>query len=407
MKHLFEKLQHHFPQPTIDKVEHIESNSHIVTIKNITLLDPALNGQLLNGPVPQQILIDAHIQSSVLYLLNENYLEDHRYQLANIDSFDAMKGVFPGDQVRIETEFKSSKNDIISFESRSYVNGTQSSEISLTIRQTNASTSGTFIHPTASVHSSAILGQGVHIGPYCIVNEGVTIGDHTHLTAHVMVDKWSIIGKHNAIEFGAVIGSQAQDVKYKGEVAHVKIGDHNQIREYVTINRATGKDQVTEIGSNNMLLTNTHIGHNCTVGNKIVMANVVHVGGHVVIEDNATIGGLTGIHQFVRVGKGTMIGGYSRLIQDVPPFMLCDGNPAYVRNLNAIGCKRSGMSKSTLSDLKQLYKLLYRSNLNTKQALSEFSPSETSEEVEHLLSFIQQDASRGISKKSVADSSDE
>ena len=195
MKHLFEKLQHHFPQPTIDKVEHIESNSHIVTIKNITLLDPALNGQLLNGPVPQQILIDAHIQSSVLYLLNENYLEDHRYQLANIDSFDAMKDVFPGDQVRIETEFKSSKNDIISFESRSYVNGTQSSEISLTIRQTNASTSGTFIHPTASVHSSAILGQGVHIGPYCIVNEGVTIGDHTHLTAHVMVDKWSIIGK--------------------------------------------------------------------------------------------------------------------------------------------------------------------------------------------------------------------
>ena len=222
-----------------------------------------------------------------------------------------------------------------------------------------------------------------------------------------MIDKWSIIGKHNAIEFGAVIGSQAQDVKYKGEVAYVKIGDHNQIREYVTINRATGKDEVTEIGSNNMLLTNTHIGHNCKIGNHVVMANVVHVGGHVHIEDNATIGGLTGIHQFVRVGKGTMIGGYSRLIQDVPPFMLCDGNPAYVRNLNAIGCKRSGMSKSTLTDLKQLYKLLYRSNLNTKQALSEFSPKESSDEVDHLLAFIQHDASRGISKKSVTNSTEE
>ena len=407
MKHLFEKLHQHFPQPAIDKVEHIEANSHIVTIKNITLLDPSGNGQWLDGPVPQKTMIDAHIQSCVLYLLNENYLEDHRYQLAKIQSFDAIKDAFPGDQLRIESEFKSSKNDLISFESRSYVNGSQSSEMTLQIRQTNASTSSTFIHPTASVHSSAVLGHGVHIGPYCIVNEGVHIGDHTHLTAHVMIDKWSIIGKHNAIEFGAVIGSQAQDVKYKGEVAYVKIGDHNQIREYVTINRATGKDEVTEIGSNNMLLTNTHIGHNCKIGNQVVMANVVHVGGHVHIEDNATIGGLTGIHQFVRVGKGTMIGGYSRLIQDVPPFMLCDGNPAYVRNLNAIGCKRSGMSKSTLTDLKQLYKLLYRSNLNTKQALSEFSPKESSDEVDHLLAFIQHDASRGISKKSVTDSTEE
>lgn len=407
MKHLFEKLHQHFPQPAIDKVEQIEANSHIVTIKNMTLLDPSGNGQWLDGPVTQKTMIDAHIQSCVLYLLNENYLEDHRYQLAKIQSFDAIKDAFPGDQLRIESEFKSSKNDLIYFESRSYVNGSQCSEMTLQIRQTNASTSSTFIHPTASVHSSATLGHGVHIGPYCIVNEGVHIGDHTHLTAHVMIDKWSIIGAHNAIEFGAVIGSQAQDVKYKGEVAYVKIGDHNQIREYVTINRATGKDEVTEIGSNNMLLTNTHIGHNCKIGNKVVMANVVHVGGHVVVEDNATIGGLTGIHQFVRVGKGTMIGGYSRLIQDVPPFMLCDGNPAYVRNLNAIGCKRSGMSKSTLADLKQLFKLLYRSNLNTKQALSEFSPEESSDEVDHLLAFIQHDASRGISKKSVTDSTEE
>ena len=164
---------------------------------------------------------------------------------------------------------------------------------------------------------------------------------------------------------------------------------------------------MTEIGSNNMLLTNTHIGHNCRIGSNIVMANVVHVGGHVEIEDKATIGGLTGIHQFVRVGKGTMIGGYSRLIQDVPPFMLCDGNPAYVRNLNVIGCKRSGMSRSTLSELKQLFKLLYRSSLNTKQALEEFTDNKISDEVDYLLKFIQKDTSRGISKKSGSTSSNE
>ena len=136
------------------------------------------------------------------------------------------------------------------------------------------------------------------------------------------------------------------------------------------------------------------------------MANVVHVGGHVIIEDNATIGGLTGIHQFVRIGTGTMTGGYSRLIQDIPPFMLCDGNPAYVRNLNIIGCRRRGMSKATLTDLKQLYKLLYRSQLNISQALKEFSPSTESAEVDTLVNFLTHDTSRGISKKAHVETSD-
>ncbi len=405
MKHLFEKLQRHFPSPCIDKIEFIQPNSHVVTLKSVSFADTSFHGT--SGPFPQQGLIDAHFQSSILYMLNENYLDDHRYQLASISHFESMSDIFSGDVLRIETEYVNAKNNAFTFLSRSYVNGTQCSEIKFKIKQTSAATSSTFIHPTASVHSSAILGQGVQIGPYCIVNEGVTIGDYSSLTAHVMVDKWTTIGKQNAIEFGAVIGSQAQDVKYKGEVSHVKIGDNNQIREYVTINRATGKDQVTEIGSNNMLLTNTHIGHNCRIGNHIVMANVVHVGGHVEIEDKATIGGLTGIHQFVRVGKGTMVGGYSRLIQDVPPYMLCDGNPAYVRNLNVIGCKRSGMTRSTLAELKQLFKLLYRSSLNTKQALEEFTVDKTSDEVDYLLKFIQKDTSRGISKKSSSTSSDE
>jgi len=406
MQHLFEKLNQLVPRIAIDKIECIEQETHIVTIKNISSADPNMHINVAMGPINPHQLIDAHVQSAMLFLLNENYLEDHAYQLLNIASFESMSDIFPGDQVRIETDIKRRKTDVITFESRAYVNGTQCSNIKLSIRQTNTDTSGTFIHPTAAVHVSAILGQGVQVGPYCIINEGVSIGDHTTLKAHVMVDKWCLIGKHNAIEFGAVIGSEAQDVKYKGEYAKVHIGDHNQIREYVTINRATGKDSVTSIGSHNMLLTNTHIGHNCTIGNHVVMANVVHLGGHVVVEDNATIGGLTGIHQFVRVGKGTMIGGYSRLIQDVPPYMLCDGNPAYVRNLNAIGCKRSGMSKASLSELKALYKLLYRSNLNTKQALKAYEPAHDSEEVNHLIQFITSDASRGISKKSVADSAD-
>ena len=156
-----------------------------------------------------------------------------------------------------------------------------------------------------------------------------------------------------------------------------------------------------------MLLTNTHIGHNCVIGDHVVMANVVHLGGHVVVDNHTTIGGLTGVHQFVRIGKGVMIGGYSRIIQDVPSFMLCDGNPAYVRKLNAVGCRRQNVSKETLSELKQSFKLLYRSELSVKQAMQEIEQTMESDEVKDLFQFINHDSQRGISKKVSAAQSDE
>lgn len=407
MKHLLSKLQTVVRQVVIDKIETIDAGDKIITIKNVSITDPFFNGTFDHQPLPRQGVIDAHIQSGLLLLINDNYLDNHRFQLDTIQEFKAHQNVFPGDQIRIETNIIKRSEDDIYFNARSYIDGKECSEISFIIRQSSAESTGTFIHPTASVHPSAILGKGVHIGPYCIVNEGVSIGDNTSLKAHVMVDQWCQIGQNNTFEYGAVIGSQAQDIKYKGELAYVKIGDNNHIREYVTINRATGENQITQIGSNNMLLTNTHIGHNCILGSHIVMANVVHLGGHTVIEDNVTIGGITGVHQFVRIGKGAMIGGYSRLTQDVPPFMLCDGNPAYVRNLNIIGCKRRGMTRDTLAELKQLFKLLYRSNLNTKQALAEFDASSTVEDVKYLLDFIQHDTSRGISKKVAVEATSE
>ena len=334
MKHLLELLSQRVAQLLIDKIERIEDGSHIVAIKNLSFNDPFFSTDvpITDRLVPQQTLIDAHIQSAMLYLLHTNQIDEHTLKLDTIESFSALQDVYPGDQLRLETEYVTQTDESAQFKSRSYVDGSQCSEIKFSIHQSNPTTSSTFIHPTASVHPSVVLGQGVQVGPYCIINEGVTIDDFTEISAHVMVDKWCKIGKGNSIQYGAVIGSQAQDIKYKGEVSYVEIGDNNHIREYVTINRATGENAVTKIGSNNMLLTNTHIGHNCEIGDHVTMANVVHLGGHTIIEDNATIGGLTGIHQFVRVGKGTMIGGYSRLIQDVPPFMLCDGNPAYVRN---------------------------------------------------------------------------
>lgn len=402
MKHLLDQLNKHVHTLLIDKIESIDSLSHIIAIKNISLSDPLFQSisSVESAELPSQMLMNAHIQTGLLLLIHDNYLADHTFELQQVLSFTPTEPIIAGDQVRIETELSQNSDDIVTFTSNSFVDGQPRSNISFTIRKTNATTSGTFIHPTASVHSSAMLGHNVHIGPYAIINDQVTIGDNTTISAHVMVDKWTTIGSGNSIHYGAVIGAPAQDIKYKGEEAFVKIGDNNHIREYVTINRATGKDESTILGSNNMLLTNTHIGHNCVIGSNVTMANMVHIAGHVVVEDDATIGGLTGIYQHVRVGKGSMIGGYSRLIQDIPPFMLCDGNPAFVRNLNIVGCRRRGIVKDTIADLKTLYKLLYRSNLNVTQALSEYSPNQNSEEVQYILNFLQSDTSRGISKKS-------
>ena len=401
MKHLLDQLKKHGHPLLIDAIESIHEDTSIIAIKNVSLSDPIFHSiESVNQAIyPDQSLIESHIQTSLLLLYHQNYLSNHTYKLKQITAFDAIDPVFCGEQIRFETELIKQNDDIFEFQSRSYVNGQERSTMSFSIQQANATTSGTFIHPTASVHSSAILGNNVHIGPYAIVNEQVTIGDNTKIAAHVMIEKWTTIGTNNAIQYGAVIGSEAQDMKYLGEESFVKIGDNNHIREYVTINRATGKGESTILGSDNMILTSTHIGHNCVIGNNITMANVVHISGHVSVGDYTTIGGMTGIHQFVRIGKGCMIGGYSRLPQDIPPFMLCEGNPAYVRNLNLIGCKRRGMSKETIADLRQLFKLLYRSNLNTSQALAEFSPEGTSDEVQHLLDFIKADSSRGIAKK--------
>ena len=401
MHHLLDQLKSQVQILLIDSIESIDNDSTIIAIKNVSLSDPVFHAisSVGSAQFPHQSLIGGPCSNRLTLASMQQPFKSPSIFLATHSFISVYVANTYGAQIRFETERTSNNDDSITLQSRGLVDGVTHSEISFTIRRSNATTSSTFIHPTASVHSSALLGQNVTIGPYAIVNEQVSIGDNTTIAAHVMIEKWTTIGSDNSIQYGAVIGSPAQDTKYKGEESFVRIGNHNHIREYVTINRATGKGESTIIGSHNMLLTNTHIGHNCVIGDHVTMANVVHVGGHVHIDDNATIGGLTGIHQFVRIGKGCMIGGYSRLIQDIPPFMLCDGNPAYVRNLNIIGCRRQGMSKDIISDLKQLFKLLYRSNLNTKQALSEFTSQTNAEQVDQLINFIEHDTSRGISKK--------
>ncbi|NET34745.1 MAG: acyl-ACP--UDP-N-acetylglucosamine O-acyltransferase [Cyanothece sp. SIO1E1] len=250
------------------------------------------------------------------------------------------------------------------------------------------------IHPTAVIHPGADLHPSVKIGPHAVIGEKVKIGPDTVIGAHVVIDGWVEIGAHNHIFPGAAIGLEPQDLKYDGSISLVSIGDNNRIREYVTINRATGANEITAIGHNNLLMAYVHVAHNCVIENQVVIANSVALAGHVQIESNAVIGGMLGIHQFVHIGRLAMVGGMSRIDRDVPPYMLVEGNPSRVRALNQVGLRRAGLMDleggKTFQLLKKAFRLLYRSGLTLDKALDQLDMLSDTEHLQHLHRFLQQ-----------------
>ncbi|PKK92008.1 MAG: acyl-[acyl-carrier-protein]--UDP-N-acetylglucosamine O-acyltransferase [Candidatus Wallbacteria bacterium HGW-Wallbacteria-1] len=217
------------------------------------------------------------------------------------------------------------------------------------------------VHSTAFVEPGARLGENVEIGPFCSVGADVTIGDGTKLLSHVAVAGRTAIGKNCTIYPFASIGHAPQDLKWGGERTIVTIGDENVIREYVTINSAQGEGETTSIGSGNLLMAYVHVAHNCQVGSNVIMANAATLAGHVHIHDCVVLGGLVGVHQFVKVGSYSMIGGLTKVVQDIAPFTLVDGNPATTHGLNSIGLKRRGFSVQDRTMLKEIYRIFFRS----------------------------------------------
>jgi UDP-N-acetylglucosamine acyltransferase len=254
------------------------------------------------------------------------------------------------------------------------------------------------VHPSAIVHPRATLGAGCEIGPYCIIGEHVTLGDKCKLHSHIVIDGHTQLGRENEIFPFASIGLKTQDLKWKGGVTRVEIGDHNTFREYVTIHSATGDGEITRVGSHNYILAYCHIAHNCALGSHVIMSNVATLGGHVTVGDYAVIGGLAAIHQFCRIGKVAMIGGCSKVVQDVPPFMMADGNPAETRTINKIGMERNGISEKAQSALRQAYKILFREGLTIRNAVAKVEKKLPAvEEIRHLVQFVRA-SERGISK---------
>lgn len=254
------------------------------------------------------------------------------------------------------------------------------------------------IHPTAIVAPGADLAKDVEVGPYAVVGEQVRIGSGTRIMAHAVIAGATTIGARCTIFPFASVGQQTQDLKFKGGTPRVEIGDDTTLREFVTVNAATADGDVTRVGSGCHIMAYAHIAHDCIVGNGVIMANCATLAGHVVVEDLATIGGLTGVHQFVRIGRMSFIGGCSKVVQDVPPFMLADGNPLRIHGLNVVGLKRRGVSEKALGALKNAYRFLYRENLTIQEALVRIEREiELVPEIVALVEFVRA-STRGITR---------
>src|SRR6266446_1858540 len=245
----------------------------------------------------------------------------------------------------------------------------------------------TQIHPTAIIHSSADISADVTIGPYCVVENDVHIGEGSKLGAHAVICSYTSLGKRNRVFEHAVIGGEPQDVKFVRETSYLEIGDDNLIREHVTIHRASGEGATTRVGSRNFLMVGVHIAHNCDIGDDNIFANGAALAGHIHVADHVFLSNNVGAHQFVRMGRYAMVGGKSKIVQDVLPFFITDGNPPRVRGVNSVGLKRAGFSEEAMRALKNAYKLLFRSATPLETVLAEMDQM-ADENVAHLTRFI-------------------
>ncbi|MGE5808163.1 MAG: acyl-ACP--UDP-N-acetylglucosamine O-acyltransferase [Nitrospirota bacterium] len=255
------------------------------------------------------------------------------------------------------------------------------------------------IHPTAIVHPNARLAEGVEIGPYSVIGEHVSIGKNTKIDSHVLIEGWTTIGDRNHIFPFSSIGTPPQDIGYRNEETYLIIGDDNVIRECATVHRATTKeDRKTVIGNRCFLMAYSHVAHDCKLGNGIIMANSVALGGHIEIGDYAIVGGIVAIHQFVKVGTYAIIGGQSGVSLDVPPYVSAAGNRAQLYGLNLVGLKRRGFTEETIGKLKKAYKIIFRSGLTQEEALQKTREDiPDCAEVNVLLDFIRT-SKRGITR---------
>lgn len=252
------------------------------------------------------------------------------------------------------------------------------------------------ISPLAYIDSEAIIGDNCEIGPFCFIDKDVVVGDNNVLMNNVTLLKGTRIGSGNTLFPGAVIGAVPQDLKFKGEDSTVEIGDNNKIRENVTIHRGTASKGKTIVGSNNLIMENAHIAHDCLFGSGIIMGNSTKLAGEVIIDDNAILSAVVLVHQFCRIGGYTMVQGGSRTSKDIPPFIIGGKEPIAYAGLNIVGLRRRGFSNELIEDIHNAYRLIYNSNLTALEAVEQIKQEiQMSKEIEYIIDFVSS-STRGI-----------
>ncbi len=385
-----DRLCHRYPTLLVDAVTEIVPGERVVAIKNVTVNEDYFQGHFPGAPVmPGVVMIETLAQAaSILLLQRADDVTPARTSMRAVRGAKFRRQVVPGDQVRLDVSVEKRRGPIAWVRSVAYVGEHVVAEGRIILAVDDQKPD---VHPTAIVAFGARIGPGTHVGPGAVIGPHVRIGPRCRIGAGAVIDGHTTIGADTVIFPCASIGLIPQDTKFRGEPSRLEIGAHNVFREFVTIHRGTaGGGGVTRIGDHNLFMAYSHVAHDCQVGNHTIFGNGATLGGHVSVEDHATISAFSGVHQFCRIGRHAFIGGYSVVTKDALPYARTVGNRARNYGLNTIGLVRRGFPSDVVSKLRQAYRYLLLSKLNTSRALAqiESDPELRCDEVQYLVDFI-------------------
>jgi UDP-N-acetylglucosamine acyltransferase len=396
-----DRLCYRYPSPLVDAITEHQPGVRMVAVKNVTVNEDFFQGHFPGEPLlPGVLMIETLAQVATMLLVGEAAAgSGPRAFLRGVDRAKFRRQVVPGDRLRLEVTLGTRRATLARAHGVAYVDDTIVAEAELLLGLVGVTAA---VHPAASVHPSAIvhpnakIGAGTVVGPFVSVGEHVTIGRDCRIGASTVIDGWTDIGDGNEIFPMASVGLIPQDLKFGGEPTRLVIGNRNVIREFVTIHRGTaGGGGLTSIGDRNLFMAYTHIAHDCRVGSDTIFANGATLAGHVLVEDYATVGAFSGVHQFCRVGRYAFIGGYSVVTKDALPFAKTVGNRARIYGLNTIGLVRRKFSQDSIAKLRRAYRHLLHSNTSRALAQIERDPALRCDEVQYVVDFIRS-SSRGV-----------
>jgi UDP-N-acetylglucosamine acyltransferase len=366
---LARRIHSQYPFWLVDRVLEHDPSGRLLATKAVSGSEEFFLGHFPGAPVmPGVLLLEGLAQAAGIWLVEESSDPSREIQVVGIDGAKFRRPVTPGDRLTLEVRLQRRRRGLHRFEGTVRVGDQRVAEATILLR--TQSLDAPRVDPSSRVAPGAVLGPGVQVGPYCIVGSKVRLGRGTVLDSHVVIDGDTTIGVDNRFSPFASIGLAPQDLKYRGEPSRLEIGDRNLFREFVTVNRGTATGgNVTVIGSDNLFMTESHVAHDCQVGDHTVFGNAATLAGHVSVEDWAIVNAFSGVHQFCRVGAHSFVGGFTVVTKDVLPFSKTVGNPARIYGVNAIGLGRRGFSPEALAAIRAAYRLLLQSRLNTTEAL--------------------------------------